>query len=87
MGGPGARQRGRPGPIRPGEPPTPGLMMNTAPAWALRGLGGETATQVIGNDDPRVLIAEANPYGSLEAAVENDGRAVYLYLQHVTDDE
>jgi len=60
--------------------------MNTAPAWALRGPRRETATQVTSNDEPRVLIAEVNPYGNLEAMVEDDGRTVYLYLQHVTDD-
>ncbi len=32
-----------------------------------------------------LLLAETNPYGTLEALVEDDGRTVYLYLQPAGD--
>ncbi|TGK06980.1 suppressor of fused domain protein [Leptospira semungkisensis] len=31
--------------------------------------------------EPKILYQEANPYGSLTAFLEDDGRTVYLYLQ------
>jgi len=37
--------------------------------------------------EPVILLEETNPYGSLEAIVEDDGRTVYLYLRHLESDE
>ncbi|MGV3719284.1 MAG: suppressor of fused domain protein [Actinomycetota bacterium] len=34
-----------------------------------------------------ILIEESNPYGSLEALVEDDGRTIYLYLRHLENEE
>lgn len=34
-----------------------------------------------------ILLEETNPYGSLEAIVEDDGRTIYLYLRHLTNEE
>lgn len=36
-------------------------------------------------EDPRVIFEEDNPYGTLAAVLEEDGRTVYLYLMPVSD--
>jgi hypothetical protein len=32
--------------------------------------------------EPLILLGETNPFGTMEALVEDDGRTVYLYLRH-----
>ena len=37
-------------------------------------------------EDDRLFLSEENPYGSMEAVVDDDGRAIYLYLRPLDED-